>query len=155
LKIVVDAMGGDHAPFAVVAGSVEAVNELDIPIALVGQEEKIEKELKKFDYPKNLLEIIPAPEVVEMHEPAIVTIRKKKKSSITVGINSIKGADSHAFISAGNTGAVVAAATINLGMLNGVERPAIGLVIPTLKKFSFLIDVGANTAAKSQHYAYY
>ena len=86
-----------------------------------------------------------------MHEPATVSLRGKKDSSIAVGINLLKEDGFDAFVSAGNTGAVVAASTINLGMLNGVERPAIGLVIPTLKNFTFLIDVGANTDPKPEH----
>jgi glycerol-3-phosphate acyltransferase PlsX len=86
-----------------------------------------------------------------MDDPATSSIRKKKDSSISLGIDLLKEKEYDAFVSAGNTGAVVAAATINLGMLAGVERPAIGLVIPTLKSFAFLIDVGANTDPKPEH----
>lgn len=151
MKIVVDAMGGDHAPEAVVAGVVEALKEFDVHIILVGIEEKVEAELKKYDYPKDRVEIVHAPEVVGMDEPATVTIRKKRDSSISVGINLIKDARGDAFVSAGNTGAVVAGSSYILGMLRGVERPAIGLVLPTLKGFSFLIDVGANPDPKPEH----
>ena len=151
LKVVVDAMGGDHAPQSIVAGVVEAVKELDVHVALTGIEKDIKKELKGFDYPHDRIEIIHAPTVIGMHEPAITSIRQKKDSSISVGINLIKEDGYDAFVSAGNTGAVVAASTIKLGMLDGVERPAIGLVLPTLKGFSFLIDVGANTEPKPQH----
>lgn len=151
MRIVVDAMGGDHAPQAVVAGVVEAIKEFDVRIVLVGIQEKIEAELKKFMYPRERIEIVHAPEVVGMDEPAIVPIRKKRDSSIAVGINLLKEAGCGAFVSAGNTGAVVAASSFILGMLQGVERPAIGLVIPTLKKFSFLIDVGANPDPKPEH----
>jgi len=151
LKVVVDAMGGDHAPQSIVAGAVEAVKEFDVNIVLIGIEEQIKQELKKFKYAQERIEIINAPTVIGMQEPAIVSIRKKKDSSISAGINLIKENGYDAFISAGNTGAVVAASTINLGMLSGVERPAIGVVIPTLKGFSFLIDVGANTEPKPEH----
>lgn len=151
MKIVVDAMGGDHAPQAVVAGVVEAIKEFEVKIILVGIQEKIEAELAKFTYDKERIEIIHAPEVVGMEEHATVTIRKKKASSISVGIGLLNDGRGDAFVSAGNTGAVVAASSFILGMLNGVERPAIGLVIPTLKKFSFLIDVGANTNSKPEH----
>ena len=144
-------MGGDFAPESVVAGVVEAVKEFDANIILVGIEEKVRAELKKHDYPQGRIEIIHAPTTVEMHEPATVSLRGKKDSSIAVGINLLKEDGFDAFVSAGNTGAVVAASTINLGMLNGVERPAIGLVIPTLKNFTFLIDVGANTDPKPEH----
>ncbi len=144
-------MGGDHAPAAIVEGVVDAVNDMGVHITLVGIQEQIDKELEKFDFDKTHISIVHAPEVVGMHEPATTSIRKKKKSSIAIGINLLKDSAYNAFISAGNTGAVVAASTINLGMLEGVERPAIGLVIPTLEKFSFLIDVGANTDPKPQH----
>jgi glycerol-3-phosphate acyltransferase PlsX len=151
LKIVVDAMGGDFAPQAVVAGVVEAVKEFNVDIALVGIEDQVRDELKKFEYPQGRVKLFHAPTAVGMHEPATTSIRKKKDSSITVGMNLLKQEGFDAFISAGNTGAVVAASTIILGMLDGVERPAIGLVIPTLKNFAFLIDVGANTEPKAQH----
>ncbi|MCB9771298.1 MAG: phosphate acyltransferase PlsX [Candidatus Omnitrophica bacterium] len=151
MKIVVDAMGGDHAPGAVIAGVVEAIKESDVTIVLIGRKPDIEAELKKFEYPLQQIEIVHTDEVVGMDEPATTVLRKKKNSSISLGVNLLKDSQYHAFISAGNTGAVVAASTINLGMLPGVERPAIGLTIPTLKGFSFLIDVGANTDPKPQH----
>jgi len=155
VKIVVDAMGGDHAPQAVIAGVVEALKEFETDIALIGPKERIEEELRKYDYPKNKIEIIHAPDVIDMHEPATSSIRKKKNSSIALGINLLKTPQYDAFVSAGNTGAVVCASTVNLGMLPGVERPGIGLIIPTLNKFAFLIDVGANTDPKPQHLLQY
>lgn len=151
MKIVVDAMGGDYAPQAVVAGVVDAIKELNSQIVLVGIKEKVEEELSKYQYPKENIELIHAPEVVEMHEPATVSIRKKRDSSISLGLRLLKEKNYDAFISAGNTGAVVAASSFQLGMMEGVERPAIGLVIPTLKQFSFLIDAGANTDPKPEH----
>lgn len=151
MKIVVDAMGGDHAPAAVVAGTIEAIKEFDVRIILVGVQDKIEAELAKFSYDKTRIEIVPAPEVIGMEEHATVAIRKKRASSISVGIDLLKDSRGDAFVSAGNTGAVVAASSFILGMLNGVERPAIGIVIPTLNKFAFLIDVGANTNPKPEH----
>ena len=155
MKIVVDAMGGDYAPQAVVAGVIEAIKEFGSEIVLIGQKERVEQELSKYEYPKNLIELIHAPEVIDMHEPATVSIRKKKNSSISLGVNLLKTPGYAAFVSAGNTGAVVCASTVNLGMLPGVERPGIGLVIPTLNKFAFLIDVGANTDPKAQHLLQY
>ena len=86
-----------------------------------------------------------------MDEPAISSIRQKKNSSISVGIRLLKEAGYDAFVSAGNTGAVVAAATVHLGMIQGIDRAGIGLVIPTLKGFAFMIDVGANTDPKPEH----
>lgn len=151
MRIVVDAMGGDYAPQAIVAGVVDAVNDLGVRVALVGIEEQIEAELSKYTFDKDKISIIHAPDVVGMDEPAITPLRKKKESSIAVGIKLLKEEGYSAFISAGNTGAVVAASSIHLGMLPGVERPGIGLVIPTLKRFAFLIDVGATTDPKPQH----
>ncbi|MBI4309835.1 MAG: phosphate acyltransferase PlsX [Candidatus Omnitrophica bacterium] len=155
MKIVIDAMGGDHAPQNIIAGVVEALNEYKVPVVLVGIQGQIETELKKHAYAKHLVEIIHAPEVISMDDPASASIRQKKNSSITVGIGLLKKPGYDAFISAGNTGAVVAASTIFLGMIPGVDRPGIGCVIPTLEKFSFMIDVGANTAAKPEHLLQY
>ncbi len=151
MKIVVDAMGGDFAPQAVVEGVVMAVNDMDVDVVLVGIEDRIQEELDKHTYPREKIEVVHASEVVNMDEPAITPLRKKRDSSIAQGIKLLKDSQYDAFISAGNTGAVVAASTITLGMLKGVERPGIGLVIPTLKKFSFLIDVGANADPKPNH----
>lgn len=153
MNIVVDAMGGDYAPENVVAGVVEAVKEYNLTVTLIGIEDRVRMELKKYSYPQGRIEIVHAPEVVEMDDPAIASIRQKKNSSITLGVNLIKEFPQKydAFISAGNTGAVVAAATLKLGMIPGVDRPAIGLVIPSLKGCSFMMDVGANTMPKAEH----
>ncbi len=151
MKIIVDAMGGDHAPQAIIAGVVEAIQEFDVFIVLIGLKDQIQKELNQYYYPQDRIEIIHAPEVVGMQDPATVSLRKKKKSSISLGINLLKDSQYSAFISAGNTGAVVAASTIFLGMIEGVNRPAIGFIMPTLKNLAFLIDIGANTEAKPQH----
>ena len=151
MKIVVDAMGGDYAPKVVIEGVMEALKESDVKIALVGVEDQIRKELDPYTYDSDRIEVIHTPDVVGMDDPATVTIRKKRNSSISVGVNLLKGEGYSAFISAGNTGAVVAASTIYLGMIPGVERPAIGIVIPTLKSFAFLMDAGANTGPKPAH----
>jgi len=151
MRIGIDAMGGDYAPESIVAGAIEALKEFDVNLALVGIKDTVEKELAKHDYPKDKIQVIHAPEVIDMHEPATVSIRQKKKSSISIGIDLLKQAEYDAFISAGNTGAVVAASTIKLRMIEGVERAGIGLILPTLKGVSFLIDVGATTDPKAQH----
>ncbi len=155
MKIVVDAMGGDHAPENVIAGVVDALKEYKVTIVLVGIQDRIEAELKKYKYPQELVEIVHAPEVVNMDDHAAVAIRQKKNSSISIGVGLLKKPGYDAFISAGNTGACVAASTIFLGMIPGVDRPGIGCVIPTLNGFSFMIDVGANTAAKPEHLLQY
>ena len=155
MKIVVDAMGGDFAPQNVVAGTVQAVKEYNVCVTLVGIKDRIEEELKKFKFPKDLIEVVHAPEVVAMDEPATVVIRQKRQSSIGIGIGLLKKEGYDAFVSAGNTGACVAGSTIILGMIPGVDRPGIGCIFPSLKKFTFIIDVGANTAAKPEHILQY
>ena len=151
MKIIVDAMGGDHAPQAIVSGCIEALKELDVHLVLIGLQEQVESELKKFSYDKSRVTVLHAQEVVDMHDSPVTALRKKKNSSISLGINLLKDPSYAAFVSAGNTGACVAVATVNLGMLPGVDRPGIGLVIPTLNKLSFMIDVGANVDPKPEH----
>ncbi len=155
MKIIVDAMGGDHAPQAIIAGVVEAIKEFHPHIVLVGDQARVETELKKHTFPRDYIEIVHAPESIDMHEPATASIRKKKNSSISIGINLLKDPKYSAFISAGNTGAVVCASTVYLGMIPGVERPGIGLAIPTLDKLSLLLDIGANADPKAPHLLQY
>ena len=148
-------MGGDHAPHDVISGVVEALNEYNVSVALVGIKEQIETELNKHKYPKHLVEIVHAPEVVLMHDPAAASIRQKKNSSITIGMGLLKKPGYDAFFSAGNTGACVAAATFGLGLIPGVDRPGIGCILPTLNGFIICTDMGANTAAKPEHLLQY
>jgi glycerol-3-phosphate acyltransferase PlsX len=155
MKIVVDAMGGDFAPQNIIAGALDAVKEFKVCVTLVGQKERIEEELKKYRYPKDLIEIVHAPEVVSMDDAATVVMRQKRQSSIGVGMDLLKNGGYDAFVSAGNTGACVAASIFILGMIPGVERPGIGCILPSLKKFTFIIDMGANTAAKPEHLLQY
>jgi glycerol-3-phosphate acyltransferase PlsX len=155
MRIVVDAMGGDFAPENVVAGVVEAVKEYQASVTLVGLSDRIEAELKKYQYPKDRIEVVHAPDVVAMHDAATVVMRQKRQSSINVGMALLKKEGYDAFVSAGNTGACVAASTYVLGMIPGVDRPGIGCIMPSLKKFTFVIDVGANTAAKPEHLLQY
>ncbi len=151
MRVIVDAMGGDHGPSVVIQGAVDAIKEFPLAIVLVGLKDQLDVELKKHSYPRAKIEIVHAPEVVGMDDPPTVSIRKKRNSSISVGMDLLKEGKADAFISAGNTGAVVCASTFILGMIPGVERPAIGLTIPTLQGHSFLIDVGANADPKAEH----
>ncbi|MFA5155940.1 MAG: phosphate acyltransferase PlsX [Candidatus Omnitrophota bacterium] len=148
MKIVIDAMGGDFAPEVVIKGAVAAVGEYNIELILVGDEARIRSLLEKNKYKGNLISVYPATEVIEMHDSAASSFRKKRNSSIVVGLNLVKEGKADAFFSAGNTGAVVCAATLGLGLLPGIERPGIGIVMPTLKGISFIIDVGANIDPK-------
>ncbi|MDD4939610.1 MAG: phosphate acyltransferase PlsX [Candidatus Omnitrophica bacterium] len=152
MKIAVDAMGGDHAPRVVVEGAIAAVKEYNAQVILVGDEEKIKLLLAKHDYTGDNISIEPSMEVIGMSEPAATSVRKKRNSSISIGLNLLKEGRADAFFSAGNTGAVVCAATLGLGLLPGIERPGISIVVPTLKgRPSLIVDVGANIDAKPLH----
>ena len=148
MKIVVDAMGGDHAPKIVVDGSLVAVKEYDVEIILVGDEPQIQALLKKAKYTGDRISVKHATETIEMCEPAANSVRRKRNSSIVMGLNMVKEGQADAFFSAGNTGAVVCAATLELRLLPGIERAGIGIVTPTLKGNSLIIDVGANIDSK-------
>ncbi len=155
MKIVVDAMGGDYAPDVVIKGSIAAVKEYSIEVLLVGDEVKIKALLKKYGYAGQAISLHATSEVIEMHESAATSVRRKRNSSIVVGLNLVKEGQGDAFFSAGNTGAVVCAATLSLGLLPGVERPGIAIVIPTLKGASLMIDVGANIDPKPKQLLQY
>ncbi len=155
MKIVVDAMGGDRAPQVVVEGAVAATKEVDSEIVLVGDEAKIEFLLQKARYSGDKISIYPSSEVIEMHESPAASVRRKRHSSIVVGLNLIKNGEGDAFFSAGNTGAVVCAATLGLGLLPDIERPGIAIVTPTLKGLSLIVDVGANIDSKPLHLLQY
>ncbi len=148
MKIVVDAMGGDHAPEVVVAGSLAAVKEYDLEVILVGDQAKILALLKKVKYTGNRISVQHATETIEMCESAATSVRRKRDSSIVLGLNLVKDGKADAFFSAGNTGAVVCAATLELRLLPGIERAGIGIVTPSLKGNSLIIDVGANIDPK-------
>lgn len=155
MKIVVDAMGGDYAPSVVIKGAVAAAGEYDLEIILVGEEAKISSLLKNSKYSGNNISIHPASEVIDMSESPAASIRRKRDSSIVVGVNLVKVGQAEAFVSAGNTGAVVCAATLGLGLLPGVERPGIAIITPTLKGISLIIDVGANIDPKPKQLLQY
>jgi phosphate acyltransferase len=155
IKVALDAMGGDRAPRVVIEGAAWASQKLDVHIYLVGKERNIKKFLDKTDYKKNKISIVEASEVISMNDPAAISVRRKKDSSISVGIELLKDKKVDAFISAGNTGAVVCAAALKLRMLPGVERPGIGVVLPTLVKPCMIVDVGANIDATPTHLLHY
>lgn len=155
MKIVIDAMGGDYGPSVVIEGAVQAAKEYGVGIVFIGDAEKIKRELSKHKARGLDIEVEHAEEVIEMHEPAAASVRKKRDSSIVKGINLLKEGKTDAFISAGNTGAVVCAATLSLRMLSGIERPGISIIVPTLKGVSLLIDVGANIDPKPLHLLHY
>lgn len=153
VKVVVDAMGGDNAVAEPVKGAVEAAKERnDIRIIFTGKEDLIKKELEKYpDYPKDRIEIVNATEVIETAEPPVFAIRKKKDSSIVVGLNMVKKQEADAFVSSGSTGAVLVGGQVIVGRSKGVERPPLAPLIPTLDGVSLLIDCGANVDARPSH----
>ena len=145
-------MGGDYAPSVNVEGAVETVNEHDdIEIILVGNEPLVKKELESRRYPAGRLSIAHASQVIEMHEPPTAAIRKKKDSSIRVGIELVKAGKADAFVSAGHSGVVMATSLLLLGTSKGVDRPAIATVMPTLKDTFILLDAGANVDCKPEN----
>lgn len=150
-RVALDAMGGDRGPVVNVEGAVAAATELGLSVLLVGDEEELSQALRHHATDGLGLAIYHAPETVGMHESPSAALRKKKRSSIRVGLELVKRGEADAFISAGNTGAVMATALITLGPLPGVERPAIALIIPTLLGHSIMLDVGANPDCKARH----
>lgn len=149
MRIAVDAMGGDHAPSTIVEGAVLAAREYGVEIILVGQEERVRAELVKYDDHRTLhITIQHADEVVEMDDVPAKAVRTKRHSSMKIGLDLVKSKEADAFVSAGNTGAVLAYATLTLRPLKGVDRPAIAVQLPSLKGPTILIDAGANVDCK-------
>jgi len=150
MKIAVDAMGGDHAPESVVEGAVLAAREYGTEIILTGPAERVQAELEKYkDHSSLPIRVEHAEQVVQMDEAPAKVLRNKKKSSMKIGVDLVKNGEAAAFVSAGNTGAVLAYCTIILRPLKGVDRPAIAIQLPTLTGTSILLDAGANVDCKT------
>ena len=152
IKIAVDAMGGDHAPAEMVKGAVGAVAlRQDIKVYLIGPQDRVKEELAKYSYQGTQIEVIHAQEVIETAEPPVMAIRRKKQSSIVLGMNMVKEKKADAFVSAGSSGAILVGGQVIVGRIKGVERPPLAPLIPTKKGVSLLIDCGANVDARASH----
>ncbi len=143
-RVAVDAMGGDHAPEAIVEGAVAAARELGIPVTLIGDRDRLERELVKHRSGQVPVTVRHASQTIEMDDSPVVAIRRKKDSSIRVAVDLVKSGEADAFVSAGNSGAAMACAVMALGNLPGVDRPAIALEIPSKRRHVILLDAGAN-----------
>ena len=153
VRVAVDAMGGDHAPSVVVEGVVEAVAEAGdrLLVLLVGREAEVRAELDRLGSASERIRVVDAPEVIGMGESPTVALKSKPQSSIHVGVGAVKQGRADAFASAGNTGAVMAAALFGLGRLPGVLRPALPGYLPTPSGTCVLLDVGANVEVRPEH----
>ncbi|MBC7766018.1 MAG: phosphate acyltransferase PlsX [Hyphomonadaceae bacterium] len=151
MKIAVDAMGGDHAPEIVIEAAVNAVNQLDVEIILVGNQEKITQKLATYTYPKDKLHIVhTAVEILNEDKPSDV-VRSKKDASMFMGLAMVKQKQADAFVSAGNTGALLMGALLFVGRIKGVDRPTLAPLMPNDKQGSLLTDAGANVQCRPQH----
>src|SRR5213593_3082605 len=144
-------MGGDHGPAVIVEGAADAVREFGASVILVGNRDAIERELARLNAGNLGLEIRHASQVVEMAESPSQALRRKRDSSLRVAAELVRDGHASAFISAGNTGAAMAIAMFVIGVLRGIDRPAIATVLPSLKRATLLLDVGANVAPKPWH----
>jgi glycerol-3-phosphate acyltransferase PlsX len=154
-KVVLDAMGSDHAPHVEIDGALAATRDLGVKVILVGQAHKVEPELKRCGWRGDGdrgIEFVEADEVITMDDPVATSVRRKKKSSLRIGTKLVSDGQGDGFVSAGNTGAAMATAKMVIGTIPGVDRPALAAMIPTKAgKPTLLIDVGANSECKPHH----
>ncbi len=151
MKIIVDGMGGDNSPDAIVEGCVDAVKELGLNVIIVGAREIIENELSKYDYPKERIDIINSTEIITNEEEPALAIRRKKDSSMVVGLRALREGLGDGFVSAGSTGALLAGGLFIVKRIDGIERAALATVYPTTKGVSLLLDLGANVDCKPEY----
>lgn len=153
-KVVIafDAMGGDYAPAETVKGAVEAVHDYpEIKVILVGKEELIKEQLSRYSYREDAIDIVNAPEVIDMGDVPTKAIREKKDSSLVVAMRLVKEGNADAVVSAGSTGAILVGGQLIVGRIKGIKRPALAPFLPSKKGFSLLIDCGANVDARPEH----
>ncbi len=151
MRIVLDAMGGDYAPEAAVEGGVQAAREWGVEVVLVGRREAVEAELARHETSGLPLSVVHASQVIEMTDHPSIAAKEKKDSSMVVGLEMVKRGQAAAFVSAGNSGGVLASALFRLGRIPGIKRPALSTIYPTLEGMCFVLDVGANTDCKPEY----
>lgn len=153
IRIAVDAMGGDFAPRNVVAGAIDALKETNnrFEIVFVGPEQIVRDELRPFQTNGASYRIVPAAQVIDMHDSATAAVKQKRDSSISVGMTLHKEGGADAFVSAGHSGAMMSTSTLILGRIEGISRPTIGAFFPTERGVCLLLDAGANVDCKPQH----
>ncbi|MBU3160561.1 phosphate acyltransferase PlsX [Clostridium frigoris] len=151
MVVVVDGMGGDFSPNAVVEGCVAAIKEYEIDILITGSEELISEELKKYTYDTNKIKIINATEIINVSEHPVMALKRKKDSSLVKALNLVKSGEADAIISAGSTGAFLAGCTLIVGRIKGIDRPALTPVLPGKKMPFMIIDCGANAECKPNY----
>ena len=151
MKLIVDAMGGDHAPLEIVKGCVDAVNEYDIDLTLVGDSSTIKSELERLSAPMERFEIVHTTEVISMDDVPVTAIKQKKDSSMVVGLSMVREDENNVFISAGNTGALMAGGLLKVGRIKGILRPALAPILPNINTGTLLIDAGANADCKPEN----
>jgi len=151
VKVYVDGMGGDNSPGEIVKGCVLAANKFNRQISIIGDEGKVIDELKKHSYNKELIEVIPSLEVITNNEDPTMAIRRKKQSSLVIGLQRIKEDRESVLISAGSTGALLAGGLLVVGRIKGIQRPALTVMLPTKKGFTLLLDAGANVDCKATY----
>ncbi len=150
--IAVDAMGGDNAPRANVEGAVAAAVELGLDSLLVGRRGEVESELRRTGYRGDKVEVVDAEEVVRFDEPSITPIRKKRRSSIRIAAELVRDGRAEGMFTAGHTGAAMVVAKMIMGVVEGIDRPALAAVLPGLNRKRLLVDVGANVSCRPEHY---
>jgi glycerol-3-phosphate acyltransferase PlsX len=151
MTVALDCTGGDFGEAPNVAGAVEAARDFQIAVALVGRVEKINAELAKHDIAGLTLPVVEAPDEIEMEEHPSLAIRRKPQASINVAMKAVKTGEAQAAVSAGNSGATMVSALFTLGRIPGIDRPAIGAIMPTLETPMLLIDSGANTEVQPEY----
>lgn len=157
MNIMIDGMGGDHAPEEIVKGAVQAAKEISGTVSIIGQEERINECLQALNWNGDNIEVVNATEVISNNESPAMAVRKKKDSSISKGMRMLKEEEVDAFISGGSTGALLSAGLLILGRIRGIKRPAIAAFFPKIgmNDTSLILDCGANAESRPEYLLQY